>query len=76
MSDSDPYAAPDVSYARETAAPKQEEAPKLQVPSGSVRDVTDWVGEDKERAKLARDAEDPDSPRKGVLKYVSELLGE
>lgn len=83
MSDQDPYAAPDsgapnVVEARATAsAPAASETPAAPaVPSGSVKEVTDWIGDDKERAELARKAEKNGAKRKGVFAYVEELLGE
>ena len=77
MSEHDPYAAP------ENAEPDVIEAvgdttpvdPAAEVPSGSVKDVIDWIGEDHERAQLALAAEDAEKPRKGVVNYVNELLG-
>lgn len=47
------------------------------VPVGSAREVLDWVGDDKDRAKQALDAENdkPESERrKGVLKSLNSIL--
>lgn len=78
MSEHDPYAAPEnaepnVSYSQTDSTPSD---PAASVPSGSVKEVIEWIGEDHERAQLALSAEDAEKPRKGVVNYVNELLGE
>lgn len=90
MSDHDPYAPaehkPDTIEARKVqSAPveeKNEQAPVEepaqtgpQVPDGSVREVVEWIGDDKDRAKAAKKAEG-ENGRKGVLNYAKEVLGE
>ncbi len=45
------------------------------VPSGTVPEILSWVGEDKDRAQKALDAEkDDDKPRKGLVKSLEEIL--
>lgn len=88
MSDHDPFAPkmhrPDASEARKAdqdasdplsvdVAPKTEPAPSVSVPDGSVKEVNDWVGDDKERAQAALDAEGEDG-RKGIINYAKSVL--
>lgn len=57
----------------DSASPDGEDA----VPSGSVDEVLTWVGEDRERAAQAREAEQAkSSPRKTLLARLDELLAE
>lgn len=88
MSDHDPYAPaehkPDTIEARrDQPAPVEQENEQTpvetaptgpQVPDGSVREVVEWIGDDKDRAKAAKEAEG-ENGRKGVLNYVKEVLG-
>ena len=46
-----------------------------EVPSGSAKEVLDWVGDDKDRAQRAYDAEQAkDEPRKGLSSDLEDLL--
>lgn len=46
-----------------------------EVPVGTVKAVTDWVGADKDRAKRALDAENAtDKPRATLVAALTELL--
>lgn len=61
------------------ASPKkaQAEAAANEVPSGLVKEILDWVGDDKERASRALEVENSHKkPRKGVVKELKELLSE
>lgn len=45
------------------------------VPSGSVADVLEWVGDDLERAQQALDAEqERDTPRRTLVEPLTEML--
>lgn len=48
------------------------------VPAGSSKEVLDWVGEDKDRAQKALDAEHAkgDDARKGLTADLEKLVGE
>lgn len=80
-----PYAprvhVPDSSEARVLGGVKnaddteKDTTPAIAVVDGSVREVSAWIGDDKERALAAREAElKEDHPRKGILNYVNDLL--
>lgn len=47
-----------------------------EVPAGSAKEVLDWVGDDKDRAQQALDAEEtkPNGGRKGLKNDLQELL--
>ena len=45
------------------------------VPKGTSAVVLAWVGEDKERAQLALNAENAHKPRKGLVEELTEILG-
>ena len=46
-----------------------------EVPEGNISEITDWVGDDKDRAQLALDAENgQDSPRKTLVKHLEEVI--
>jgi len=87
MSESNPYAAPEdnevveVPTAEETetaSAPEPEVKANdgEEVPSGTIKEVLTWVGEDKERAQAALDAEKAsDSERKTLVTSLEEILG-
>lgn len=45
------------------------------VPAGSAKEVLDWVGDDRDRAQRAYDAEqEKDEPRKGLSSDLEALL--
>lgn len=76
----DPYAPqdPEAYEARTGNEPKpapvevKEEAPA--VPKGTTAEVLDWVGDSKERASLALQAEeDSGKPRKGLVEELTEI---
>lgn len=46
----------------------------LEVPVGSVAEVLEWVGEDKERAQLALETEKAGHERKTLLKQLKDLV--
>lgn len=50
--------------------------PDNEVPDGSTREVLDWVGDDKDRAKLALTEEEGKgkSHRKGLVRDLKSLL--
>ena len=55
-------------------AEKVEEKSSPEVPSGSIKEVLDWVDGDKEKAKVALDAEKDGAGRKTLVKELEELL--
>lgn len=56
----------------EIELPKPEDS--TGVPRGSIREVLKWVGGDKQRAKLAIQAEESGSKRKTLLSELRERL--
>jgi hypothetical protein len=83
MSETDPYAAPEIEEANAEvtaaapAAPVEEPKPAVEeaVPEGSIKEVLAWVGSDTDKAKRALDAENSsDDPRKTLVKSLTELL--
>lgn len=51
-----------------------ETAPEPQgVPDGPAAEVLEWVGDDKDRAKAALEAEEADQQRVGLTKKLKEL---
>lgn len=44
------------------------------VPEGSVKEILNWVDEDKERAQLALDAEETGKARKSLIDAMKEIL--
>jgi len=45
------------------------------VPDGTIKEVLDWVGDDKDRAKAAVDAEsNTDDPRPSLIKKLEKVL--
>jgi hypothetical protein len=83
MSDTDPYAAPNVEEAK-TSVPEAVEAPveaqeapvteEQTVPEGSVKEVLGWVAEDPTKAKAALDAETSGEKRKTLVKELNAIL--
>lgn len=61
---------------QETTKPlPQESSDPNAVPQGTVPEVMTWVGDDKERAQKALDAEQANErPRKGLVSSLEELL--
>ena len=61
---------------QETTKPlPQENADPEAVPQGTVPEVLTWVGDDKDRAQKALDAENADDkPRKGLVKSLEEIV--
>lgn len=81
MSETDPYAAPEVEEAQfEVEAPKVAEptpAPVVEeaVPEGSIKVILAWVGDDKAKAQRALDAENAaEDPRTTLVKNLTEIL--
>jgi len=87
MSESDPYAPSDAPNVEEasfvlpavpaTAPEKPEKAPQTEeqaVPTGSIKEVLVWVGEDATRAKAALDAETSGDKRKTLVKELNTIL--
>lgn len=62
------------------AAAKSEPEPEQVdegVPSGTSKEVLAWVGDDKEKAKKALEAEESyDKPRSGLVKSLREVASE
>lgn len=68
----------------ETSTPVEPEAPvepednggnEEEVPKGTVKELEEWVGDDKERAQRVLDAENADNePRKSLVKAMEDLL--
>jgi hypothetical protein len=63
------YQEPEV--AEETEAPAEES-----VPDGTVKEILEWVGDDKDRAQRALDAEEAkgNSGRKGLKRELNEKI--
>ena len=58
-------------------AEQEQEAVELEVPGGSVDEITEWVGDDKDRAKAALAAENvKSSPRKTLVAALNEVIGD
>lgn len=48
-----------------------------EVPVGTSAEIQDWVGDDKDRAQRALDAENQNTePRKGLSKYLESVLAD
>lgn len=84
MSDTDPYAAPEwivFEEARDvsiSAAPQvAEKAPEEvveEVPTGSIKVVLAWVGDDAEKAQKALDAELTGDQRSSLISKLEEII--
>lgn len=80
----DPFRAyDDTESSVEADEPQQTEAPEPEpvkneepeVKTGTTKEVLEWVGDDKERARLALEHEEKDSsPRKGLVRELNEIL--
>lgn len=45
------------------------------VPDGNISEINEWVGDDKDRAQLALDAEnEQENPRKTLVKHLEEVI--
>jgi hypothetical protein len=77
MSTSNPYAAPRrerktvVLEARKSSTPTD-----TGVPTGTISEVMEWVGDDTERARVALEAETAGLNRKSLVNKLNELLVE
>lgn len=47
-----------------------------EVPTGSIKEVKDWVGDDTERAQVALDAENEGNQRSTLITYLEGLLSD
>lgn len=88
MSESNPYAAPNVyesipahtetrdttEEAQAAVLAVQEEEVESNVPVGSIKEVLAWVGDDQERALEALEAEEAGSQRKTLVGALEEIL--
>lgn len=46
-----------------------------EVPDGNISEINEWVGDDKDRAQLALDAENKeDNPRKTLVKHLEDII--
>lgn len=74
------YVSPDDQTSTSLDGPEDVETPDTGddsnvVPEGTVKEVLEWVGEDKDRAQAALDAENAtDEPRKSLIKELGEVL--
>lgn len=66
---SNPYAPKKKVVAKAVEKPADDEK-SLEVPEGSISDIVDWVGDDKERAKLALEAEKAGKKRQSLMKTL------
>lgn len=65
-----PEPEPEVEAEQAPAEPEVEEVPK-----GTVKELEDWVGEDKERAQAVLDSENAnDEPRKSLVRAMEAIL--
>ena len=82
MSKKDPYAPVNRVYpTKKVNAESVDTAPDTEVveevPTGTISEVKAWVGDDKDRARLALDAEnDKDDPRVTFVEYLEDMLSE
>lgn len=75
MSETDPYAAPEASAEKVELSTDQEAAQEEnKVPKGTVHEVLDWVGDDKDRAQAALDAEKEGAERVTLISALEEIL--
>lgn len=55
--------------------PAPVEAPKVEIPKGTTKELLAWVGDDHARAVLILESERAsDEPRKGLMRALEELL--
>jgi hypothetical protein len=85
MSKSDPYAAASRKFPSkkadeptvETAPDVVEENENENVPTGSISEIKEWIGTDKDRAQHALDVEKAkDNPRVTLVEYLEDMLSE
>lgn len=78
MSTTNPYAPKESSESNEVEAQEVEsnetEEQKLEVPSGTVSEVTAWVNGDKDRAEAALEAEKAGANRVTLIHALEEVL--
>lgn len=72
MSTSNPYAPKDEEEVENTSS-EVEAAQALEVPAGNVSEVLEWVGDDRERALAALEAEKAGHGRKTLVAKLEEL---
>lgn len=72
MSTSNPYA-PKSKSPEEAPTATVEQEDQLEVPKGTVSEILDWVGDDKERVELAIAAEKDGLHRKSLLASLESL---
>lgn len=71
----DPFRAGRVDSEEAVADSTPKEPEKPTAPTGTSREILAWVGDDKERAQLALDAElAADRPRKGLVDDLEKLV--
>lgn len=74
MSTSNPYAAK--KERPEVVDSQKAEEPTSNVPAGTVNEILEWVGDDKERASEALEAEKAGAGRKTLVSALEDLLSE
>lgn len=80
MSDTDPYAAPEwivTEEARDVSESAEAETPEEAVegvPTGSIKVVLAWVGDDAEKAQKALDAELTGDQRSSLISKLEEII--
>lgn len=72
MTNSNPYAAK--SSSKRTQPKEVDTTPK--VPSGTVKEVLEWVGDDKEKAAQALEAEKDGAKRSTLISTLEEIVDE
>jgi hypothetical protein len=71
----DPYAVDASGAVVDSATETPAASDEVQVPKGTTSELLSWVGDDKERAQRALDAENAtDKPRKGLVEELEEIL--
>ena len=77
MTKQDPYAAPSRIYptAPKEQAPVEETSDSTVVPTGTITELTAWVGDDLGRAEAALEAEKAkDKPRVTLVEYLEDKV--
>lgn len=75
MSESNPYA-PAAKSDEPTTSVEETNNESLEVPKGTVHEVLHWVGDDKEKAQIALDAEKDGAERVTLIHALEEILDE
>lgn len=71
------YVAPDAPEEQAAPAPEPEDSGSEEVPTGTINEVKAWVGDDKERAQAALDAENAkETPRSTLVDWLEGVLEE